>query len=825
MRVNFKKRALILLAGATVLTLGSACLCMKLPAANAAEGSTYCAFYNVGANDDATAVDAALGLAETGVTVSNAGTVTEGGTLFESYAVNASYSVALSGAESYRVAVAVKSGATVKIGGETVALPADAGENVVVSKTMTSSPVTVEVTGKVCAILADDAAGAATLMAVDYTDGQVISYGALLEDVLDNATGYYSDGTASEVKIEYGDINGGTGVNVNFTTVDVEGTIAGTELSVTRHITTMPDDLVYFINCGSNIADGKYPDTADPYYAYNQMVFDYYGNGLKNYGMPDQKTTQGSNTWGYYTAATYTAPGDATFPYNSLIWTDEATDMGYMLTGLDAGNYRVWIGTLSHWHARTVTITFNGKVVGSDNLRINASKGYTIYENVTPDANGKIDLHMQGASTNEPCINFIAVQKMETEVAAVPDALQGGPTIDTEDTSLTVQGAVAGAKLQIYNASKPNQVIYEERYDPEHLTADGYVLSWGEKLENISQLNVVQITNGGSSAPLLISITDIKLVGDNTKIAWIVDADKYTTDKVTIKVQAEAGSGIASWSYRLGEYGEEIVNKLDRPFRMSDSFTATQNGDYYVVVTSGLGVTYLEIVKVNNIDPDSPVIVITPSTQGWKEGSYNLDLAVTSIAPVVEYKLFKNGQQVGTTATEAPASLEFTQKGEYVIYVKTAAGRTATSAFLVSDEATVTKVSSVYASRTLTFTFGATDDYEVASVEAYRLTDSSAERMTISSGNKMDVYYAGTYVVTVTTTTGAVEVFSFKVTQSDLSRPVTKKSGGSSAQLGIGIGVGVGGIAIAAVAITLGFIFLRKKGEAQSENTETDDKS
>ena len=831
MRTSFKKRAMILLAGASVLALGGACLCMNAPVAYAAEESTYCAFYNVGANDDAKEIDAALGLEQKGVSATAAGEVTEGGTVFDSYATNPTYEVTLSGADSYRVAVIVKSGATVTIGGTSVT-PAGEGENRIATATVSASPVTVAVTGKACAVLADDAAGAPTLMALEYTNGQVIPYGALLEDVLDNATGYYSNGKIEEVEIKYGEINGGTGVNVNFSTVDVEGTIAGTELSITRYITTMPDNLVYFINSGSYDHDGLWPLTSDPYYSYNWTVFDYYKNGsgaLLNDGTPDRKAPS-SNEWGWYgnsaDKVTYTAPDNACFPYSSdlCMARDDTAMLGYYLTGLSSSTqYRIWIGTLSPWHARTVNITFNGKVVGADNLRINASKGFTVFEGVTPDASGKIDINMKGASTNEPCASFIAVQKMDTEVAAVPAALTGGPTIDTADKKMTVYGVTEGTKLQMYNALKPNQIIYEEMVDSEKIGPDGeYELNWGRTLDEISQFNVVQITSGGMSAPLLISITDIKFVGDgiaSKKIAWVVD-EAYTTDSVTIKVAAEASSGIASWSYRLGEYGRETAYKLDRPYSLDTSFTATENGDYYVVVSSGLGVTYTQIVTVTNIDPNAPVIAITPSYKGWKESSYNVNLAVTSIAPVVEYKLFKNGAQIGTTAETAPAEVKFTETGEYVIFVKTAAGRTATSAFLVSDKPTVTKVSSKYASRTLTYTFGDTDDYKVASISAYQILASSTSRMTISSGNSMNVYNAGTYVVTVKTTTGTVEVFSFTVSQSELKPVNNNANGGVAGGLGIGIGVGVGGIVIAAVAIVLTLVLLKKKQPAKSAVTE-----
>ena len=74
-------------------------------------------------------------------------------------------------------------------------------------------------------------------------------------------------------------------------------------------------------------------------------------------------------------------------------------------------------------------------------LRIASSKGFSVYENVTADGNGKIDVHMQGASTNEPCITFIAVQPMTSERRAVPSALTAPPTMGMEDTSVTFTAA------------------------------------------------------------------------------------------------------------------------------------------------------------------------------------------------------------------------------------------------------------------------------------------------------------------------------------------------------------------------------------------------
>ncbi len=808
MRSKTKNRTLALLAASSALCLGGALALYGVNAVEARAAETnYYAFVNVGADADAAVIDEALGLTAKGATATTAGTVTAGGSLFTSYAENAAYSLALADG-TYQVAVAViaEAGTAVTVGGTAAAIPAGTQGKYVVSTTATVSggSLAVAVTGKLCGILVTGE-NEKVLMTADYTEGQVVQYGALLSEELENATGYYSDGTSAELPIHYENITAGSGVNVNFTTIDVSGMVGDTGLRATRYVTTMPDDLVYFINSGSNNVPGKYEDFADPSYSYNRTVFDYYGESLKNYGTPDAVSTKGGDTWGCYTETVFSAPGDATFPYNTLLWTETVTDMGYMLTNLTPNaNYRIYIGTLSHWHARTVDITFNGQVVGANTLRIASSKGCSVYENVPADANGKIDLHMQGASTNEPCICFIAVQSMDTAVSAVPSVPQGADTVGMEDHSMTLTGLSAGAKVQMYSAAKPFQLIYEEMVDEAKIGEDGsYLLDWGEPA-TVSQFNVVQVSNGGASEALLVSVTDIE------EFEYALSTDGYTTGSVTVSISAHADSGIASWSYRLGEYGAVTKFDLDIPYSVNGSFTVSENGDYYVTVTSGLGVTNLKIVTIDNIDPDRPVITLTPSANGWQSGSYNVSLTVDSIAPVNKYTLYKNGAEVAS-ANEAPASIRFAEEGEYVIYVQTAAGRSATGSVVVSANPTTTAVKKTYANRTLKYTFGNTDDYEVASVTVYELKGSGVSRMTIASGNSMDVYNAGKYVAMVTSKNGTMEMFSLEVKASDFkSNKATSNKGGSNG-LGVGLGVGIGGVVVAAAAIVVTVVLLKKK--------------
>ena len=831
MRGTVRNKSICILTASAALVLGGAIVCCGVNSvtAHADENSpNYYAFVDVGANDKATAVDTALGLTEKNATVATAGTLTEGDTLFGSYSTGAKYSFALDAGE-YQVAVAIiaESGNNVDVGGQA----ADYGEaagHYVVSTTATvtaGTPLTVEVSGKLCAILVADT-NSKILMSAEYTAGQVISYGALLSEELENATGYYSNGDKEEVKIEYSGITANTGVNVNFTMVDVTGKIEGTNLTVSRYVLTMPDDLVYFINSGSSTQDNIYGEGEgqDPYYDYNQMVFDYYGdanNGgtLINYGNPDGKVDKNGSKAGYYSDSIWSAPGDSAFPYNTLLWNAKGkTEMGYILPGLDnSKTYRVYIGTLSHWHARTVTIKFNNETVGASDLRINASKGYSVYEGVSPKS-GKIDINMEGGSTNEPCINFIAVQEMDTEIKAIPSVPVAISEIGMTEHAVTItDGLVDGAKLQLYNASRPNQVLYEEKVDmTKAVTEEGgeaytYSLDWGNVFDGISQFYLVQITNGGVSPTHRITVTDI----EGFEVA--LSTEGYTTGSVTVHVTAHANSGITAWSYQLGEYGTVNQFAMDKPATLNESFTVQANGEYIVKVYSGVGAKNDKTVVIGNIDPERPVITITPSKRGWQDGEYNVTLAVRGIAPVAEYKLYKDGAEI-KSATAAPSTITFTEYGEYLIYVKNEAGQSAMNTLSVCGQPTMTNVINSYANRTLTYTFADNAFYKVVSVTAYEVTDTGISRMTIGDGNTMDVYDEGTYVVAVTTSNGTVEMFSLNVTEDDLDgknvTPVGGSSGvGSSTALAIGLGVGIGGVVLAAAAVTVTLILKKKKAQ------------
>lgn len=849
MKKLVKNTALSILAGSCALCLGGAVALQALPRkANAAEvTNTYTAFVDVGANATAQAADAVIGLTDKGFTATTPGTSHEGDSLFESYAEDATYTATVE-AGTYTVAVAVLVEAAegaitteVKINDTAVEIPEGTLGKYVASEqvTVSDTSVKVEVTGKLCGALVAGAESKTAFVAELPEDGQVISYGKKLEDELDKVVVYRADGSVEE-SMEYGNINASTGVNLNFTTVnnvaatasvDIDGDAATADdvlqFTFNRHITTMPDDLVYFINCGSfDEIDSHYddPETQDGYYSYNQTIFDYYGKyneetqtGLINHGTPDQASSS-DDQWGIYTKFAHNAPGDSTFPYNSFNWTTASsplsTDhMGYRLTGLKANeNYRIWFGTLSHWHARTSNLTFNGNA--AETLRIGAEKAYSIYENVPADGNGRIDIHLtQIGSQNEPTLCFIAVQKMSTPLTAeAPASVEGNDSVGLYETSMTFSNVVAGAQLRLYNAAKPNQLLYEETVDGEKLSDGNYLVDWQVNLfeQGIRKFQVVQVNDRGvSQKPLEVTITDIEnfslTVGD------------YSTDRVQVTVHAEANSGITQWSYRLGEFGVPTTNVLtERVKNFEESFSVTENGDWYVLVYSGNNVSFEGVATVNKVDTSAPEIVFVPSLKNWKQGSYEVDLTVNSVSPVVEYALYKDGVEE-TRTTSAPASLTFEGVGVYTVFVRTSAGQSATSSLRISDVPKTTQVVRTVTSSGARYQFNDVVDgkdtvYKVKEITVYRLGD-EVERISVLSGNVIELSRrngAGTYVANVVTESGEVEMFSFEVTAEALRGGKVGGLSGSAA-IGVGVGIGVGGLVIAAAAVVVTVLLKKKK--------------
>lgn len=793
----FRKQIVAVLIAVCILCVTCAIFCLQAVSAEETEANYYY-YVNVGSeeftqSDKEYRLD--LGSMQDGATsdrpysqgsygYTQEGVLTEGDTLFESHRTDAEYVFTLENG-SYQVAFAVEGNVSVEVDGVSVLDNSGLTDARILSGvfSVNNGTLTVSVEGDLCGILIA-APDSKILMYATWTEGQVLPYGSMTQ--LENAQGYYSDGSIAETRIEYDPIAAGGGVNVNFNTTDVTGKLEGTDVVVSRYVITMPEDLVYFINAGSVTGipeeDWLFPGESenDIYYDHNGTVFDYYAETLLN-TVPDQAST-GETVWGYYTNS-YVASkqfpqsaGDSNppaYPFNSARVTGMSThgtsDLGYRLTGLTPGaEYHLYLGTMSYWHQRTVGVMINGSDMGS--LTIRASRDVTLYKSVKADENGILDIYLTGQSQDEANLIFLALQEGDAVVADVPESLTAGNTIGLEEHTISLGNVEQGAKVQIYNAARPYVLLYEEIASEENYDQEGnYLLDFGSPLTDVSSFYVVQITVGGASNGVLVSVTDIQ------GFYLSLSTEEYTTGNITLSFGAYAESGIVSWSIQK-DFDEPAVFELEGLYSMREEYIVTENGTYTIVLTSGLGVTYSEQVVIEKIDRERPGITIKPSGTGWKSGAYAVDLEISGIAPVVSYVLYKDGVMIDS-AESCPETITFTKEGEYLIWVKNAAGLSATESVFVNENAKYAQIKSELSGSTMKITFEKTQA-EIVSVDVYKIKDGKAERMTVLSGNVLNVYDADDFVAKITYSDGLVEMFGFSVTETNL-----ENAGGCSGSL------------------------------------------
>ncbi len=731
--------------------------------------------------------------------------VLSGGSMFESYRTDCVYRFLLQDGD-YQIAVAVDARADVRIGDKNVSAEEDSGGKAIVSQTVSVTGGAIELAGeKIYAILISPA-GSRILMHAEWTAGEVMPYGAMTEP--ENATGFYSDGTIGEVAILYDPIVGKGGVNLNFNTTNVTGTVAGTQVAVSRYIITMPDSLLYFINAGSaaGIPQEEWvfsdSDENDVYYDYNETVFEFYGESLLNYGIPDQKSENGG--WGYYTDGYRVSkqfPQSAgevnppAFPFNSARATSSeySTDVGYRLTDLEPQqSYTIYLGTMSYWHPRTVGVQFNGEDRGS--LTIRPSREVTPYQNIVPDENGVIDIYLTGKPTDEANVVFIAVQKSEDAQVKPPAQVSAQNTIGLEDTSVALGNIQERAKVQIYDASRPYAVLYEEIAGEDRFSEDGsYILEFGDVLKGVSLIGIVQIAAGGCSEETLVSITDIQ-----NFLVEIVPVG-YTTESIVLGIRAESASGIVSCSIQR-DYDEPVVYKLFGKYSMGISHVVEQNGSYEIVVTSGSNVTYSETVVIDTIDREKPVIAVRPHGSGWGTGEYDLAVSISSVAPVASYELYQDGKRIDE-GESCPEVVSLEQTGEYTIKVTNAAGQSTSSTFLISQYPFSTTLEWSYESDVLCIRFDAGAAYTISALAVYHLKDGEAERQMVLPDNSVNIYDIGQYVVQSETSEGFIEFFGIDVGDEELAG---KTSGCGGSLHGFSVYIGI-------ILITSVIVMMRKR--------------
>ena len=754
--------------------------------ASAAEAEGLLYFVNCGAGETATATETALGLTASGGNGDKAYAsgfgYTQAGTAGGAAAGMPFDSWVTDGAYRFDVDHAVRLAIGVKAGTATVTVNGAAGEAQTVTEdtvlTVSAEPdagsVTVSVSGAPVAFIAVTEPDTKILLSAAATDTGVLIYGKPVEDTV---KGWYSDGTTGDVAVEYTVLNTEE-LNQNFAMTSAAARLVGTNYTFNRTLLTMPDQLVYFVNAGSQ-TDPAEPELDDVYYRLNAAVANRFE--LLN-ETPDQEFT-GSATWGYtpyrstYRVSSKQMPvkdGDPyppAFPFNTVRFSDGDLAIEYNFTLPDEADatYNVYLGTRSHWHGRKVTPSVNGEAQPQFNL--DAVNRVQLYASIQP-VSGKITVKVEGpASQDEGMIAFVAIQKAnaETAVAATPNTPTYTGTLDLGQSEFVVGNVTAGSKIQVSDIERPYNLLFEGMA----AAAGEYTVQMdAAKLEGISGVRVSAVTNGGASDYTPVYITDIVgFTATPSTTAW-------TADTVGITVAATAESGITSVVVEHNYLRETFP--MDGSAQLSFTYAAAENGTYSITVYSKRAF-YVGEVEIDNIDAEEATLTASVATSGWTAGKTAVRLVADTVADIVKFEVFSKGAKLSSAATMP--EVYAADPGEYTFAVTTSSGKVASTTVTVTAEPSGFKTTAAGVSGGARYTIDAKDGREMRTVYAYRITDDKAERVTVTDG-AFNVYETGDYAVLAVYTNGESELTTLHLQSVAPAAETPDKKGCGSAMSG-----------------------------------------
>ncbi len=762
--------------------------------------------------------------------------------VFATYRTQASVSVTVEAGE-YQVAALVDADGAVTVnGGEAVS--ANGKRIISTAATATDSGITVttEENVKLYAVMIAPV-NSKILMHSEWTENQVVVYGKLIQDELTRGCpAYYSDGSV-ENAVEYTSIpagigDGSTGVNENFNSVTATGTFKATDTKVTRNLIVMPEKLVYFVNAGSVIDHvGPFGDDSDPNYGFNQTVFDYYksvGSTLKNDGVPDADST-GANVFGHYENGWNGGDKSLPYPFNTGRVTRSSdfgtTNLGFRLPDVEAGSYRLYIGTVSYWHGRTLGVKINNQSMGN----ISAPPARVVNTFDIKHAGGTVDIYLTGASTNEALASFVALQKAEDVPEEAPAALTSeAKVVGLTDTSLQVSGVQEGARVQIYGGSRPYKLIYEEIATAENFADGVYTLNYGEeKAELVAKENkiyAVQLTSGGYGGTHEFSVTDIQ----NFKVQYIIDGETYdrpqfTTGNIVLKVSAHAASGLDYYTVRK-DYDALERHDLGSEYEMNVEYDVKENGAYEFVVYSLLGVSYSERVVISQIDRVAPTLTLSPvsAAGAWENDRFPVKVSVNSVSDVEKYEVVRGGEVIlgGNVSESGEGSLnefvlELTEAGEYLVTVTNSAKQSATATVVVGNKPVYSTLQKMPRGSDVQLTFGCIEGYSLGSLTVYRLSGTTATKLSVLGVDQVEIYSEGSYAAVIKTNEGTTEVYSFEIKSEDFKKAAnsSQNPGGNNngGYTGTIVAACIFGVALIGLAVLL--VMRKKKPALQTAQT------
>lgn len=764
--------------------------------------------------------------------------------VFASYRMNASVSVAVTTAGEYQVAALVDGdGAASFNGAEAVSAN---GKRVVSATVTATDSVTVSTAdGKKLYAVMVAPKDSKILMHSEWTAQQVVVHGKLIQDELTRGCpAYYSDGSV-ESAIEYSSIpagvgDGSTGLNENFTSTTATGRYTATDnpVDVERVLITMPEKLVYFLNAGSVIDHvGPFGEDSDPRYSYNKTVFDYYksiGSPLKN-DVPDAEST-GGNSFGHYENGWNAVDKALPYPFNTGRVTRQSdfytSNLGFRLPDVEAGSYKIYLGTISYWHKRVLGVKINN--VAKPNITVTGGRTVHTFD-VTLSAKGTVDIFLTGSSTDEALASFVALQKAEDAPVGVAPAnvASEARSVGLKTRSLELTGVEEGSIVQIYGGARPYKLIYEEVATAEKFNGSIYTFEYDESIANkISteeKICVIQRNRLGYGGAHELAVTSIKNFAIKYSVNGVsgLSAPTFTTGNIVVTVSARSEDGIDKCQIRKG-YGEYEEFTFEQATYAEQDYTVKENGSYEFVFWSGTA-KYGERVEINYIDNKAPIVAVLPLPVA--SDKFPIKVVADSVAGIEKYEVVYGGEvkfeknvselQNGQSLDEFV--LELTEEGEYLVTVTSKTQQTVTAMVVVGTKPVYSTLKKMPRGNDCVLTFGCLAGYGMKSLEVYRLEGDSATKLSIFGDNQVEIYDEGSYTAIIKTNEGTTEVYGFSIEANDFKKAsagtgtgTTTSKPGVQKESYTGTIAAAGTFIGALIALAVTFFVSKKKPVAQT---------
>lgn len=683
--------------------------------------------------------------------------------------------------------------------------------------------------------------------------------GDLYEEVSKaNYTVYFSDGTNQEIgatdtgvscSVATNNIVAGGSVTATFRTEGIPG------LETYVNYTWMQEgaeQLYYNIDIGFETDSNTPPDDATEL-------------GSKQSTTRDQEyhaDTSKGTSWGRTSAAgdlSYENNGSNAWSIRGNI-----NDLTYKMTGFKA-NEALKIETGGHlyenWGPRAYNVVCNDTVVGNINMTIDHQNSH-FYEqfDCVANQNGELEVKYTRTSGGNPWVGYIKVWSAgdslpeDTEIAADKTTVSRADTINLRNLNTAATVYVLDENGAILDNFKPAGATAEVKVS-DYLPETSYELHFVQATANVTNVSaelVVDVpdidvivtdewTKGGMAATMLFkphaahgvtaltvttpynvtaNLTDgfffratvngnytVKLISngvtvektihlskiDNVKFNSTLSTTDWTTEAVTVTLKPEAASGIVS----VTANGEPLTDTEG-----VYTFTATENGEYHVTITTEAGFEYGETVEITNIDKSEPEVELNLDFSAT--AGVALDYNAISVSGGKLFVAYNGGEK--TEVTESGA-FSLDREGKYEITFTSGTGKTTQKQVYYvtygAEKANLANVT-VGADGTVTVTAKARTD---VSAKLYRSGESTA----IES---LKAEKAGKYYLEIENA-GEKEVVVFNVAAESVNGTgivdETNSAGGSVGGMVAGIVIGCAAMIAAGVVCTLLILKGRKQ--------------